>query len=165
MLTLVSEYLGISLDDFVYKYLFSKLKIEDYTWKKYGKYCAGCTGLKMYCEDLHKITKLLLNYGLYENQRIVSEKWIKNMTLPLVQMPTHRYKKGRAFPKMSYGLNLWICGDIDNNGIINTSGIFYCDGTDGQYSIVIPYNKTAITVMAKQPDTEPISNLLGVFKL
>ena len=38
--TLVSEYLGISLDDFVYKYLFSKLKIEDYTWKKYGKYCA-----------------------------------------------------------------------------------------------------------------------------
>lgn len=162
--TIITEHLGISLKDFVDKMILSPLGIEDYEWKNFGKYCAGCTGLKMYCEDLHKIALLLLNKGVYNNKRIVSEKWINNMTLPLVPMPTHRYKAGRAYPKLGYGLNLWICGDIDDNGIISTNGIYYCDGTDGQYIICIPYKNMAIAVTAFQPDTEPVSSILGMLK-
>ena len=46
--TLITEYLNISLTDFVDKYIFKPLNISDYSWKNYGKYCAGCTGLKMH---------------------------------------------------------------------------------------------------------------------
>lgn len=162
--TLITEYLGLSLQEFVDKYIFTPLEITQYEWKKFGKYTAGCTGLKMFCEDLHKIAKLLLNKGNFEGKQIVSEKWIKNMSLPLNIMPTHRYKKGRAFPKLSYGMNLWICGDIDDNGVIETNGIYYCDGTDGQYIIMIPDKNIAIAATGHQTDTEPVSRILGLLK-
>lgn len=162
--TLITEYLGVSLKDFVDKYIFKPLNIVDYEWKNFGKYCAGCTGLKMYCEDLHKITLLLLNNGVIDGKQLVPLNWIRNMATPLVGMPTHRYKKGRAFPKLGYGLNLWICGDCDDNGVVAINDIFYCDGTDGQYVICIPHNNTAITALGFQPDTEPVSSILGMFK-
>lgn len=162
--TLITEYLGISLAEFVNKFLFSKLKIVDYTWKNFGKYCAGCTGLKLHCEDLHKIAKLFVNHGKYEHQQIVPEEWINNMILPLVDGPTHRYKKGRAFPKFNYGLNMWICGDVNDLGIYSYDGNYYCDGTDGQYIIIIPSNNIVIAATGYQSDTEPVSRILGNFK-
>ncbi len=152
--SLITEYCGISADEFVDKYIFSKLGIVDYTWKKYGKYCAGCTGLKMFNEDLHKIAKLIINNGFYGGQSVVPISWIDEMRKPQVQAPTHRYIFDRAFPKWSYGLNLWICED----------GNYYCDGTDGQYLIIIPKKEIAITTLGYQTDTLPISETLGLFK-
>lgn len=161
---LVSEYLGISLDEFVDKHIFKPMGITDYIWKKFGKYCAGCTGLKMQCEDLHKIAKLFMDGGMYEGKELVPQNWIENMIMPLNMMPTHRYKKGRAFPKFSYGLNMWICGDVDENGVYSLDGNYYCDGTDGQYIILIPSNKIVIAATGYQSDTEPVSKILGLFK-
>lgn len=162
--TLVTEYLDISLKDFVDKYLFSKIGIIDYSWKNFGKYCAGCTGLKMQCEDLHKIATLFMNDGCYDGHQIIPKEWIINMRTPLVCAPTHRYKKGRAFPKFNYGLNMWICGDIDELGRYEYDGNYYCDGTDGQYIIIIPSNKIVIAATGYQSDTEPVSRILGYFK-
>ncbi len=162
--TLITEYLGISLAEFVDKYIFSPLGITDYSWRSFGKYCAGCTGLKMQCEDLHKIAKLFADKGVYQNKQIVPEAWINNMIIPLVYGPTHRYKKGRAFPKFNYGMNMWICGDIDELGRYSYDGNYYCDGTDGQYIIIIPKNNIVIAATGFQSDTEPVSRILGHFK-
>ncbi len=162
--TLITEYLGISLAEFVEEQLFNPLEIKDYQWKSFGKYCAGCTGLKMHCADLHKIAVLLLNRGVFNGNQIVPSEWIDNMIIPLVNVPTHRYKKGRAFPKFSYGMNLWICGDVNELGEYSLDGNFYCDGTDGQYIIMIPSNRIAIAAVGYQPDTEPVSRILGEFK-
>ncbi len=162
--TLVTEYLNVSLDEFVDKYIFSKLSISDYSWKKFGKYCAGCTGLQLHCEDLHKIAELFINNGVYNGVQIVPKEWIDNMITPLVNMPTHRYKQGRAFPKFSYGLNMWICGDKNELGLYSYDGNYYCDGTDGQYIIIIPHNNIVIATTGYQPDTEPVSRILGYFK-
>ena len=152
--SLISEYCGVSADEFVDYYIFSKLGIKDFTWKKYGKYCAGCTGLKMFNEDIHKIAKLILNNGYFEDQSIVPVSWIEEMRKPQVQAPTHRYIYDRAFPKWSYGLNLWICED----------GNYYCDGSDGQYLIIIPKKRIAVTALGYQSDTLPVSEALGLFK-
>lgn len=152
--TLITEYLGVNLDQFVYQHIFSPLSINDFSWKKYGRYTAGCTGLKIQNEDMHKIGRLITNKGVYEGKQIVPSHWIRKMRLPQVQSPTHRYIADRAFPKWSYGMNLWIC----------ENGNYYCDGTDGQYMIMIPKKDIVITFMAYQQDTEPISNCLGAWK-
>lgn len=152
--SLISEYCGIGADEFVDKYIFSPLGITEYSWKKYGKYCAGCTGLKMFNEDLHKIARLIYNNGTYNGKTIVPYEWIIEMRTPQVSHPTHRYIADRAFPKWSYGLNLWICED----------GTYYCDGTDGQYMIIIPKKGIVITAMGHQADTLPVSESLGLFK-
>lgn len=152
--TLLTEYCGLNADEFVDKYIFSKLGIKEFSWKKYGKYCAGCTGLKIYNEDLHKIGELILSNGMYNGRQIVPAKWVELMRTPLVASPTHRYVIGRAFPKWSYGLNLWICED----------GNYYCDGTDGQYMIIIPKKKMVVTAMGHQSDTQPVSECLGLLK-
>lgn len=152
--TLITEYLGKNLDQFVDEHIFSPMGISDYSWKKFGKYCAGCTGLKMQNEDLHKIGRLLVNNGAYEGKQLVPRHWIDKMRSPQVASPTHRYVADRAYPKWSYGMNLWICQD----------GNYYCDGSEGQYLIIIPKNNIVITTMGHQPDTEPVSSCLGVWK-
>jgi len=152
--TLVTEYLSRNLDELVDELIFSPLGIKEYYWKSYGKYCAGCTGLKLLNEDLHKIGLLVRNSGIHESKQIVPKGWIEKMRSPQVPPPTHRFKAGRAFPKWSYGLNLWVC----------ENGNYYCDGTAGQYMVFIPEKERLITTLGYQSDTEPVSNCLGGFK-
>jgi CubicO group peptidase (beta-lactamase class C family) len=152
--TLITEYLGKNLDRFVDDHIFSPLGISDYSWKKFGKYCAGCTGLKMQNEDLHKIGKLLIDDGRYDGKQLVPRDWIDKMRTPQVASPTHRYVADRAYPKWSYGMNLWICPD----------GNYYCDGSEGQYLIIVPKKHIVITTLGHQSDTEPVSSCLGAWK-
>lgn len=152
--TLITECLGVSLDQLVAQYIFAPLGISEFTWKKYGKYCAGCTGLILQNTDLHKIARLLFDGGSFAGRQVVPRAWVDEMRRPQVPAPTHRYIADRAFPKWSYGLNLWICED----------GNYYCDGTDGQYLICIPRRGVVITTLGFQPDTEPVSQCLGEWK-
>ncbi len=152
--TLITECLNKNLEEFVDEFIFSPMGITDYSWKKYGKYTAGCTGLKLQNEDLHKIGRLLINNGIYNKKQLVPSHWIMQMRSPQVPSPTHRYIAERAFPKWSYGLNLWICQD----------GNYYCDGSNGQYLIVIPEKDVVITTLGYQKDTKPVSKSLGAWK-
>lgn len=152
--SLITEYLGKNLDELVDELLFSQMDISTFQWRKYGKYTAGCTGLMIHNEDLHKFGELLLNNGVYNGIQTVPSHWVEKMRTPQVASPTHRYKASRAFPKWSYGLNLWICED----------GNYYCDGSGGQYMIIIPSRNIVITAMGNQSDSEPVSSLFGEWK-
>jgi CubicO group peptidase (beta-lactamase class C family) len=152
--TLITEFLGRGLDEFVAEQVLSPLGVSEYSWRKYGKYCAGCTGLVLQNEDLHKIGRLILDDGNYNGQQLVPRYWIDSMRRPHVAAPTYRYIADRAFPKWSYGLNLWICD----------TGSYYCDGTDGQYMVVIADKKILVTTLGFQPDSEPVSHCIGMFK-
>jgi CubicO group peptidase (beta-lactamase class C family) len=152
--TLVTECLGVQLDEFVSERVLEPLGISEFRWDRYGKYSAGCTGLWMRNEDLHKIGILLMRDGVWNGQQVVPAWFVEEMRTPQVPAPTHRYVADRAFPKWSYGLNLWICEDGD----------YYCDGTDGQYLIVLPRRGRVVTSLGFQPDTVPVSDALGLFK-
>ena len=152
--TLITEHLGFGLDEFVATHLFNALGIYDFTWSKYGKYTAGCTGLRMRNEDLHRIGQLLLHDGVSAGEQLVPADFVQAMRTPQVPAPTHRYVARRAFPKWSYGYNLWICPD----------GVYYCDGSDGQYLIVIPQRRRVVSATGFQPDSVPVSDALGLFK-
>lgn len=152
--TLITEYLDMNLDELTEEYVFKPLGISTFEWRKFGKYTCGCTGLKIQNMDLHKIGQLILNDGVYDGKQIISSSWVKLMKTPQVQSPTHRFKSERAFPKWSYGLNLWLTEE----------GNYYCDGTNSQYLIVIPSSNLVITTIGNQKDSEPVSSALGLFK-
>ncbi len=138
---------GIKLIEFAEKYLFKPLGINNVSWAESPQgYNMGCTGIKIFADDLIKIGRLLLNGGEFNNKRIVSENWIKKMMSPQILTPS-MYDEKRVLPKYSYGLNLWVCKD----------GIVYCDGTDGQYLIVVPKKEMVIVTLGHQSNMKPIT--------
>lgn len=155
---LIQEELGINLSEWINQTLFQKIGIINWEWKNYGKYCAGATGLKLYHDDLHKIGEILINKGLYNGQRIVSEYWIDLMTTKQISTfggdfpngqrtePTV-YDPNRVFPKWGYGFFVYIC----------ENGNYYIDGTDGQYIIVLKDKGILITTFGHQSDMKPIT--------
>lgn len=147
--SLIGEELGVNLSSWVAKLLFEKIGIIDYTWKNYGDYCAACTGLRLRMSDLHKIARLFVEDGQFDGQQVVPVSWIRAMRLPQIETPT-MYDETRVFPKYAYGYYLYICKD----------GTYYCDGTDGQYIIVLPKSEIVITTFGHQSDMRPITECL-----
>lgn len=143
---LIQEEFGINLSDWIKTILFDKIDIINYSWKNYGNYCAGATGLKLSHEDLHKIGTILISKGQYKGQQIVPENWINQMTSIQVATPS-MYDEKRVFPKFGYGFYIYIC----------KNGSYYIDGTEGQYLIVIPEKDLLITTFGHQPDMKPIT--------
>jgi len=146
---LIGEELGVNLSTWVERHLFNKIGISNYNWKNYGPYCAACTGLRLSMSDLHTIAKLLVNDGRFEGQQVVPAAWVAAMRRPQVETPT-MYDESRVFPKYAYGYYLYIC----------KNGTYYCDGTDGQYLIVLPKSSVVITTFGHQSDMKPITECL-----
>lgn len=139
-----------TLLEFAKKNLFSKLNITDVDWleSKQG-YNLGATGLIINGYDLHKVGLMILQDGKYEGYQIVSRQWVDEMRT--IQSSSSRYyNEERALPKYGYGFNLWIC----------KSGIYFCDGTDGQYVIMIPHKNRVITTVGNQKDMSYITEYL-----
>lgn len=142
---LIQEELGIHLATWAGELLFAPLGIGEYEWINYGPYCAAASGLRLTNTDLHKIGRLLIEDGRCGGRQIVPEPWIRAMRSPQVETPRLCDPK-RPFPKRAYGYGLWIS---DNDR-------YYCDGTDGQYLIVLPESGIVVTVLSHQPDLRPI---------
>ncbi len=138
---------GIKVFDFAMENIFKPLGIVDVKWAESPQgYNMGCTGVEIFADDLIKIGRLLINGGVFEGKRIVSADWIKNMLTPKVETPK-MYDEKRVLPKYAYGYNMWICKD----------GIAYCDGTDGQYLIIVPKKNMVIVTLGHQSNMKPIT--------
>lgn len=139
--------IGEKLADFANKNLFAPMGIDPVIWRESPQgYNMGCTGIELYADDILKVGNLLLGGGVYNGQRIVSENWVTEMLKPQVLTPA-MYDEKRVLPKYAYGYNMWICKD----------GIAYCDGTDGQYLIVIPQKDMVVVTTGHQSDMKPIT--------
>jgi CubicO group peptidase (beta-lactamase class C family) len=146
---LIQEELGLNLADWVNEILFKKINIQRFEWKNYGKYCVGASGLRLSNKDLHKIGRMLADNGRYEGHQVVPKDWVNEMSKVQVLTPT-MYDESRVFPKYGYGFYLYIC----------KNGTYYCDGTDGQYLIVLPGKGMVITTFGHQSDMRPITECL-----
>lgn len=150
---LIQENLGINLSEWICEHLFEELDITNYQWINYGKYCAGATGLSMSIEDLHKLGVVIANKGIYKDKRVLSEQWIETIMTKSIDTPLS-YDATRLFPKESYGYGIWISRE---------GKVCYCDGTDGQYLIIIPDEKIVISTLGDQNNMKPITDCMKVF--
>jgi CubicO group peptidase (beta-lactamase class C family) len=145
---IVQDWLGKSLHELARTSVLDSLEINS-EWRKFGSYDAGCTGLSMKNADLIKLATLLRNGGILNGAVIVSRKWIERMGTAISRTPG-MYDGRRVLPKFAYGIALWIC----------ETGTFYCDGTNGQYLIVVPEKRLAMSTTGEQVDMKPITRCM-----
>jgi len=148
---IVQDWLGMSLHDVAHAAVLEPLGIES-EWRRFGEYSAGCTGLSMRNGDLIKLASLLRDGGVANGRTIVPRAWIEKMSSPISLTP-HMFDPARMFPKYAYGVGLWVC----------ENGTYYCDGTNGQYLIVIPDRKVALSTTGDQADMKPITRCMIPF--
>lgn len=143
------EQFGINLRDFINENIFLKLNIKEFEWENYGKYCPGATGLYLKHSDFHKIGELLLNDGLYNNEEVVSENWIKEICKMQLETPSI-YKKDRVLPKLGVGYYTFISRD----------GYIFRDGSNGQYIIVNKDKNLLISILSNEKKMKLVTEIL-----
>ena len=115
---LVAEELGTSLREWGATHVLDARGITGFTWRRYGRYEAGATGLALSAGEVLRIGELLRDGGRYRGRVVVPQAWVAAMRTPAVAASSEYDPPLRA---TAYGLGLWICDD----------GIVYCDGADG----------------------------------
>lgn len=143
------ETFGINLTDFINENIFKKLDITEYKWDNFGKYCPASTGLYLKHSDFHKIGKLLLNNGRYNNIQVIPETWINEMCVLQLETPS-AFKPERVFPKVGVGYYTFI--SINN--------YVFRDGADGQYIIINKEKNLLITIMSREKDMKNVTEVL-----
>lgn len=144
------ETFEINLKDYINEKIFKKLDIKEFEWDNYGKYCPASTGLYLKHSDFHKIGQLLLNNGKYNEEQIIPENWIKEMSSMQLETPS-AYKPERVLPKIGVGYYTFISRD----------GYIFRDGSNGQYIILNKAKKLLITIMSSEKD---MKNVTEVFR-
>lgn len=137
---------GVEAVEFIRRKIFNPLGIKNVSWRSFGAYTAGCTGLLLEQQEFHKLGRLLADDGKFAGKQVAPRRWVVEMKKSAVPTPS-MYDEKRAFPKFAYGHFLWK----------TKTGHAYCDGTDGQYLIVLADNNTVITTLGHQPDMKPIT--------
>lgn len=142
------EAFNMNLSEFINENIFKKLDIVNYEWENYGKYCSAATGLYMNHSDFHKIGKLLLNDGKYNNIQVISKNWINEMCKLQLETPSI-CKKERVFYKIGIGYYTFISRD----------GYVFRDGSNGQYIIVNKEKGILITIMSSEDNMKNITEI------
>ncbi|PVE14827.1 hypothetical protein DDA93_15565 [Arthrobacter sp. Bz4] len=147
---IIQDHLGASLHEIASDLVLRPLGIEA-SWRNYGQYTAGCTGLSMTGEDLLTFGEMLLAEGSRGSRlNIVDHDWVVGATSLQVRTPG-MFDRLRVFPKFGYGYGFWVC----------ENGSYYCDGTDGQYLIVVPSASLVMVTTGMQPDMKPITRCMA----
>jgi CubicO group peptidase (beta-lactamase class C family) len=147
---MVRNELDISLSQWVSELLFSKLDITEFSWMKYGHYEAAATGLVLASTDVHKLGELLLADGMREGKQLIPGDWVDTIRRPVVTASSG-YDPSSPLQAYAYGYGIWVC----------ENGTYYCDGSGGQFLIVVPERRLVITALAQEGDTLTVSRCLG----
>lgn len=127
---------GMKLDEFSGKYLFEPMGINSYDWWlifQTGE-IQSAGGLKLTPRDMIKIGTMMLNNGVWNGNRIISEEWIEKCTSPYqgnsgIKVP------GEDLGKVGYSYTWW-------TKIFSFKGrkidLYFALGWGGQKIIVIP---------------------------
>ncbi|MFA5561463.1 MAG: serine hydrolase [Eubacteriales bacterium] len=150
---LITKLTGQSLRDYLMPRLFEPLGIPFPQWFSCPRGIShGCSGLFLRTEHLSRFAQLLLQGGVYEGKRLVSEAYVRAATSPQVNSWGDQYQGTRggvpadiASPSTSpawYGFQFWCCE--------NEPGAFQASGAFDQFALVVPNRGLAIGMTAHE---------------
>lgn len=127
---------GMKLDEFSGKYLFDPMGITSYDWWLIfptGE-IQGAGGLKLTPRDMVKIGAMMLNKGIWNGNRIISEDWVDKCKTPYPANKGIRIP-GEDADGFGYAYTWWTTG-IEHRG--NPITCFLALGWGGQKIIIVP---------------------------
>lgn len=139
---LLNEVTGDTPLEFANKNLFGPLEISDVYWESYENGVQyGSSGCYLSVQDMMKIGHLMMDKGLYDGKRIVSESWVNRSVY------THVLETDESPLSHQYGY-LWWLGRVDNVDVISAIGY------GGQYITIIPERRIIITTLSATEGAE-----------
>ncbi len=112
---IVLQKTGKGLSQFLEERLFRPLGIADYYWEKSPEEIEkGGWGLYIYPEDLAKLGILVMNGGVYDGKRLISEEYIQDAISQHVKVTEDECL-------FDYGYQIWVGNDVDSflfNGML-----------------------------------------------
>ncbi len=137
----IQDRTGRTLADLADELLFRPLRINDYRWQEnVDGVTLGAHALWLQPRDMAKIGQLVLNGGLWNGERLVSEEWIDASTTTKV-MPDAGDPDIGGF---GYGYYWWVIPDLPG---------FTAWGHGGQYILVVP-EADLVVVLTASPDAD-----------
>ena len=156
---LIQERAGQNLREYLRYRLFEPIGIHNVEWGSCPKgRTIAANALVLNSDELGQFGQLLINGGVYNGKRIVSEAYVKEMLTSY--SITGEFIPGDKQVNAGYGYQIWI--DSTNNAA-------YMWGIFGQYCVVLPEKNAVVTVISLdkndggscgQYDTSPVRNLI-----
>lgn len=148
---IISKKTGFSLADFLDENLFRPLGILEAQWEHSPEgLIAGGMGLSLYPMSLVKIAQLLLNKGMYEGRRLISEEYLSMATQPQIVKQDDRGKLECEYDGWEYGFQFHI----------GKRGHYRMDGAFGQVCLICPENNLAVIAFSGCSKTEILLRLI-----
>jgi len=137
---IISKVSGMTIINFAKKYLFEPLGIKNYRWTVDSKGQATTAGsFFIRPADIIKIGQLVLNKGMWNGHRLISEKWISKSTTANIPIPDNSFvelsRSTFAIPQPTYYGYYWYNEEIVTGG--KTYKAIIASGNGGQYIILI----------------------------
>lgn len=137
---------GISLEDFAYDYLFSKLDIHTLRWEKTAQgHTAGGMGLYLRPVDMMKIMSLFASEGRYNKEQIISKAYLLKAMQAHVRKDSEHGIEYKIHAGRHYGYQL----HVGPNHI-------RFDGAFGQVCLMDKESKRIVLVYASGMNVEDI---------
>jgi len=144
---IVTKVTGESLTDYLYPRLFEPLGIVRPQWEKdpSGIDCGGW-GLRLTTESMAKFAMLMLQKGVWEGRRIVSEAWVEVATSNRTNAVQD---ENVSDSEQGYGYQFWQ----------SRHGGYRADGAFGQFGLVMPGADAVLAMTAGTNEMHAIMNL------
>ncbi|MRI01687.1 serine hydrolase [Kriegella sp. EG-1] len=123
---IISQASGMTIIEFAKKYLFNPLEIKNLSWEhtSKGEIIPSAKRLYMTSRDMAKIGQLVLNQENWNEDQIISKKWIDEATSPKTKISG-----------INYGYFWWnISFKVHENNIVSK----VATGNGGQYIMIFP---------------------------
>ena len=138
---IVRKLTGLGLHDYLKPRLFDKIGIDadNLRWlcMPDGMEVGG-GGLLATTEDNLRLMKLYADKGVWENERILSEEYVKLATSLQNESATEEANNPEAKDNfVGYGFQIWMC---------RPKGVYRADGAMGQFTIVVPDKELIIAI-------------------
>ena len=134
------------------EFLFAPLGISEYLWETHKNGTPQCGGgLHLLPRDMAKIGLLVLNDGRWQNEQIVSEKWIRESTIPRVPESDFFDYGYQWWHRSKNNQQWWEDSIID---VKDEHDMIFALGTGGQLIIIVKDLSLVVVTTASDYDND-----------
>lgn len=148
---IITRVSGLSLEDFVNRYLFHPMGIYEAKWEHSPEgLTAGGMGLSLRPDSLAKIARLFLGKGVYEGKRLLSQRYLDMATTTQIIKQDYVNDPNYEYFGHRYGFQIHV-GKED---------YYRMEGSFGQLCLVAPDRDLAVLVFCQNTNFEHLLQLV-----